>query len=810
MRKRVAALVVVLTGIAALVVVAIRDSSSDGPDPDGRRGAGESLSTRSFDGLLAGGRVTATLRAPARANRVSASLAAQPGGLGARLTRVVRFDARSAGDRTFRLPIDQRLGRTVPACDGRFLVLTFEGPSRSASRRTVSRLRPSRTCSRLAGRGPWRATTRPPIDPRQKAIPFGKRSDWLQPWRGYLDTFPATRLRDGIGINFNVGTPEPWAADVFGLLARSGVQRVRIEVGWNQLDYTNPGKLTPQAKEIVGRELRAIRRVGIRPLIVLNSSAGGPTPSKALPLRLTQPARRGARLVRVDAASAKAIVPGRSGINAPRLLAGTLFTSVTRDGAARLSKPLDRDLPAGPVPASTLRFAPFGAATVDENPNREYEHSLNGWLSYTDAVTRFVKSVMGGPKFDVEVWNELGLNSAFLSQKAYYDPVPPDQPNMPDVLLRRTVNRLRSPARGLGGIDITSGFASQSPVPSAEQAPRGLDALSKHPYNPRQEFPAARKPGPILPLDARARRAKVSGPPGQVRETFVPRYTSLFPEYFLTAIQTETMIRDLAPGTTLLHGVPHGRAAAPASGDPLGVWITEMNTDLSGGDPGRPAANGARQPFPDQDREHILAKTTLRTLSAYVGKGARAVYMYAAINPPLGLVSPGFVKSAMAGTPPRSGGPIMDAVARFAGTLASAEKITRTRRLHLTRVADQGGRVQFRGDGTTAHPPLYDRDVLAMFPFQMDAHRWIAPTYVMTRDVAHPYRGGDDPRRFDLPDEPYRITLKGLDASAATAALYDPVTDRRSPARITARRGDSITVELLATDSPRMLSITDG
>jgi hypothetical protein len=44
-----------------------------------------------------------------------------------------------------------------------------------------------------------------PIDPRYLTdVPFGATSFWLQPWRAYLDTWPASRLLDGVGINFNV------------------------------------------------------------------------------------------------------------------------------------------------------------------------------------------------------------------------------------------------------------------------------------------------------------------------------------------------------------------------------------------------------------------------------------------------------------------------------------------------------------------------------------------------------------------------------------------------------------------------------
>src|SRR3954447_25632317 len=89
--------------------------------------------------------------------------------------------------------------------------------------------------------GRW-ATLRNPIDPRQQTdLAFGERSHWLQPWRAYLDTPPATRLRDAIGINFNV---EPAEAEATArLLSESGFRRARVSFGWESIAYSNPDQL---------------------------------------------------------------------------------------------------------------------------------------------------------------------------------------------------------------------------------------------------------------------------------------------------------------------------------------------------------------------------------------------------------------------------------------------------------------------------------------------------------------------------------------------------------------------------------------
>ena len=45
--------------------------------------------------------------------------------------------------------------------------------------------------------------------------------------------------------------------------------------------------------------------------------------------------------------------------------------------------------------------------------------------------------------------------------------------------------------------------------------------------------------------------------------SYVPTYTARFQEYFGTAVQTETLVRDTGPFTTTVGGVAHGRDARP-------------------------------------------------------------------------------------------------------------------------------------------------------------------------------------------------------------------------------------------------------
>src|SRR4051812_13391806 len=80
-------------------------------------------------------------------------------------------------------------------------------------------------------------------DPSQLTdLSFADRSHWLQPWRAYLDTWPAARMLDSIGMNFNVGGTD--AAATARLLADSGFKLARISEPWGMVEYGRPGVLT--------------------------------------------------------------------------------------------------------------------------------------------------------------------------------------------------------------------------------------------------------------------------------------------------------------------------------------------------------------------------------------------------------------------------------------------------------------------------------------------------------------------------------------------------------------------------------------
>jgi hypothetical protein len=642
-------------------------------------------------------------------------------------------------------------------------------------------------------------------DPTQ-ALKWGNRSHWKQPWRSYLDTVSATTLLKSVGINFNV-LPK-WAASTARLLADSGFRRARIEVGWGTLDYDDPSRMNEVDRQSLVTKLTALRDNGIRPLILLNANHGKPCPTKPDTVTLTTPAPAGATTIHVDPRDVNKIVLGRTGIRSDGVAAQYLFISVNASGTVHLSTPLVSALPAGPLDVETLRYEPFRPETLaNGSPNPRFEPTMQGWLNYVRVVTREVKSILGSDNFDVEIWNELSFGSRFLNINGYYEPDIEwrDTGNL-NAILFRTVGFLRDPASGVAGVGIGNGFANQAPSPNGNESPVGLTAIDKHPYSGWQAFPQEAKVDGERPLNGLGLLDGWKDAANQFHESFTPTYDSFFPEYFLSGIQGETLVHDLSPYPSKIAGVEHGRFTHPPGGAPPKMWITEVNLGPASGPT-------ARATMTQQDIRHIETKDVLRYLAAYVNKGVTAIDFYAATGGDLSLIDQSFFDAVKANSfrypGDAQGGETTDAVRRFTASLHGAKPLASPRSLSLRALTDYSGNVQFEGNGTAAYPPLYNRDVFAFFPFQVNRHRFVIPTYVMTRNVAKVYRSGSDPTRFDLDPEPYRMAIGGVRGKRAKVTATDPLTGEAVRVRVVSRSRRQIVVKMPVTDSPRLLMIEE-
>ncbi len=383
-------------------------------------------------------------------------------------------------------------------------------------------------------------------------------------------------------------------------------------------------------------------------------------------------------------------------------------------------------------------------------------------------------------------------------------------------LLKETVAFVRNPANGISAnVGISDGFASQTPFPSGALAPAGMTALSKHLYNGTRQFPAEYKEGNLKPLNALGVRDTEGG--RGFKPLFVPQFQSVFPEYFLSALSTETIVRDIAPITTEIYGLKHGREVGPAGGAPVQKWMTEYN--LAGGKAVVMKADGITPagvtPTP-ADRAHFQAKALMRNLVAMINKGLSREYYFAAGPGAFSLINKGFYEAIEEhpGSYPGTalGGETMsgfrEMLARFQGPGPEGQ----ARKLQLTSIAQEGNHAQFVGDGTPAHPTLYDRDVLAVLPFQSAPKKFVIPVYVMTRDLSTLYEPSlpeSDVTRFDLPSENFTIKLSNLPESATppTVSAYDPLRREATPAQLVSREGSSATFTIAATDYPRLLTL---
>jgi hypothetical protein len=688
-------------------------------------------------------------------------------------------------------------------------------------------------------------TVSPYIDAKQQtSLWFGARSHWMQPWRAYQDTPPTSRLREALGINLNVDPDE--ADAVCRHLARNGFRKARIEIGWGSLSYDDPIKLADPGRfdKVVG----ACRKYGLRPLFLLNSHHGAPCPVRFFDVHLTQAAHKGDRTVKLAPGDVASIVPGRSGLNGltDYWAAEALFTKVAPDGTATLSKPLPKDLPAGNAGAATLKFLPFYPSSLkaDKSVPPEFTETINGWQQYIQTIGDNAKRVLGtegkpDAGFDFECWNELTFGSNFLSINNYYEKPIADGDWAPDQILAHTVAYVADPAHGLPGAGVGNGFNNQWPWGAGSNAPPGLMALDKHPYAGAKRFPQDQgAPNGIRPVDALGQPDGVSLGTDKWQDTFIPTYVSDFPEYFLSAIQTEHLVRDISPITTDLYGVKHGRNTHPVypDGKPAPapqMWVTEVNFDVNGADPGdlkayiaggqKPVAPGITGP----DADHIKAKAILRYLTSGVNKGIDRFYFFAAkdTNPlGLGLISTTFYaglkanKNAYPADDAAVTSPTMLALRRLIAAMPDTATITHPRRLSLLKISDTHNHAQFEGDPATAaktpnpHPPLYNREVVGFFPFQASDTRFVVPIYVMTRNLARLYKptaAATDPTRFDLPDEHYRLAIAGLHPAKAKFALYDPMTGRTTTLRPLQMSATQTTFDLPLSDSPRLLLIND-
>ena len=630
------------------------------------------------------------------------------------------------------------------------------------------------------------ALATPYIDPANM-LPFGPHSHWIQPWRSYLETLPASSYIKGSGINLNSdGHPDL----IVRMLASHGIKHARIEIGWGHLDYDNETDTSHLAH--YRAQLAACKRWGVRPLILLNANEGAPTPHRFFERTVGAAAPAGSRTIRLT--DTTGLVVGRSGLSdvTTYRAAEILFTAMSGN-TLTLSKPLPAAVSAGQtVKIAVLKYRPFSVPG-----SAHYNETLAGWNRYVATVSELAMDAMGttgaaDKGFDLEVWNELTFGSAFLDINNYYAPsLVTYDPNLTWEfrLIEDTAQGVAANPRLNASVELVNGFANTVPWPASSRQPARVSGISRHPYPQYKTFPQDDQDTPNL------------NALGQ-EDSYVPSYSVRFPEYFGTWIQTESMLRESSPMTNSVYGTNHGRNARIVNGAvaPVWGWITEVA--MHPGENGVATAAAAHA---------FKAKVGLRLLTFYIGKGTKYVDLYSTSDGGdlgLALVQENFEAYARSNsTYPADDtaytSPFLAAqgrmVARMSEGLDPTLDLAHTRSVQVTSISDTHNHIQVSGDGSAAHPHLYNRDLLVILPYQVNAARFAIQYYVMTRDV-----------RNDLAPEEYRVVLSGMNGTSATVTAYDPIRDVTVPVQVNARGSNTLDLTLTADDQPYLLIVDES
>lgn len=695
-------------------------------------------------------------------------------------------------------------------------------------------------------------------DTAQFNVPFGMISYYNQPWRGYMDTWPASQYTNLPGAVWN--TDLRYAEPVCQLMQESGIKSIRMEEGWCNIGWDDD--LTPTAKANFQALLTVFKKHGIRPLILLNAHHGLPCPTRNVNVTVTAAASAGSTTLKL--ASAAGIRPGYTGIQNPAYIAGYPFiTSVDADGTAHLSSGLPLNVSPGPLTLVDLKYQPFqGTKLADGTPVPAAQETFNGWMKYIAAVATAARTALGtsgkaDAGFDVEVWNELTFGSNFLDINNYYDnkfafsaqytytktrTATGLRPGAQTAfsaqgafsILPMTVDYFSNTANGFPGVNVISGFSNQQPWDSGSSLWPGQAGFSRHYYtgdwvdvSPANQLSSSNW-GTINAL------GKIDGQldgkdwgsivPGT---DFVPTFRCSFPEYWHSGFKTESIARDVMPdsrnsGMPSYAGV-HGRYTDNGDLHPAQVWQTETNywrapffnqlqqqTGVGMGD--------ARMQTLDQ---WMTGKVMLRQYVFHAHKGLTKIFNYCLGSDPgdFGMLPPALLSALDANgqvltTQVRQSVPAgLKAMTWINNTMSTGQALATTCPLSVQNVVEYQPRLVFAGDGTAAHPNRYNRDEFAFLPFQLSANQYEIPYYVVSLDMTHVWNQSADPldpARYDMPDQQFDVTIGNVQGTGATVSAYDPLKGTVVPVAVVSSTATTVTVRVSAVDYPRFLQVTEA
>ena len=89
--------------------------------------------------------------------------------------------------------------------------------------------------------------------------------------------------------------------------------------------------------------------------------------------------------------------------------------------------------------------------------------------------------------------------------------------------------------------------------------------------------------------------------------------------------------------------------------------------------------------------------------------------------------------------------------------------------------------------------------MFAFLPFQVSPRRYVVAVYVSTYDATRP-----------MPEERYRLLIRGFADLPGVASLYDPISDHSTRLDLEAGEGGSAQVVVSVADYPRLLILDQG
>lgn len=593
------------------------------------------------------------------------------------------------------------------------------------------------------------------------------QSFYLQPWRGFLETNPASQFLAGIGINYNLPDNADDAA-VLGLLVASGFKAIRLEISWDKVPWEED-RLNNQDR--LNTILGLCKKYNITPLILLNANQGAPCPYQSYKREVVAGANKGSRSLTLD--SLTDLVAGYSGLSTEGWMAEVLFTEFNQaTRTVRLSKPLPMDIASGTqVHVQTLKYLPLYPVDTPQ-----FEETIKGWLKYVQLVLNLVRQ-NNITNYEIEIWNELTFGSQYLSINNYYDP-PLHNKEVDSLfaggenweLAKRTVDFIRQNSPGVKSIWGYSNVTFfHTPI---EKLPAGIGGQSYHPYGTQRQS---------IPQDF---------PPKERYDWFIEKFipknlTWCMPEGWAhLGVKTETLMKLLNPEAR--------KTELPPGATSFAHYMTEHGFI--------PAEAGITDKKAAQAHK---AKSLIRSVLFWLSKGMSKMYIYSAYQ------DSDLAQGMLLEQPdPANYGkfaaeelmsPALRALKNMVDLFSQGQTSTelQTRQLEVEVSGLDAQYKVFEGDAT--HPALYYQDMLCVLPFQASPSRFIIAYYVMSYDITLP-----------LPAMNIKITLKNIRGAEPQVLLFDPIVNKYFLSQKIEFLDQGVAINAEAKDYPLLIVIDES